>query len=202
MRILLPALLLLMLVAAVACMPVQPEAPSSEAVTLYVGPELVDCVGVGPMKCMQVKSDPEGEYEYFYDTIEGFEYEDGFEYELEVQVDPRENPPADASAYTYTLLRILNKQPVAMESTTETWIVAPALEDCEGGAGPQKCMMVKKDTDGDWEYFYDSIEGFDYEEDYRYEITVQIDPVEDPPADGSSYTYTLVEVVDKQPVTK
>ncbi len=82
MRSLLPALLLVIVALAAACVPIQPEAPSSEVVTLYVGPELVDCVGVGPQKCMMVKTEPDGEYQYFYDQIEGLEYEEGYEYEL------------------------------------------------------------------------------------------------------------------------
>ncbi len=54
--------------------------------TLYVGPELVDCVGVGPQKCMLVKQSPDAEYSYFYNTIAGFEFEPGYEYELLVEV--------------------------------------------------------------------------------------------------------------------
>ena len=45
------------------------------------------------------------------------------------------------------------------------------------------------------------LEGFDYEEGFEYELEVQVDPVENPPADGSSLSYTLVEVIDKQSVS-
>jgi hypothetical protein len=203
MRILLPSILIVVLALTAACVPIQPEAPGSapdsQVVTLYVGPELVDCVGVGPMKCMQVKSDPNAEYEFFYSQIEGFEFEEGFEYELEVQVDPVANPPADASSLEYTLLRILNKQPVAREPEVVTMYVGPELVDCVG-AGPMKCMQVKTDPDAEYLDFYDQIEGFDYEEGYEYELIVQVDPRENPPADASSLQYTLIEQVDKQPV--
>lgn len=113
MRILLPTILLVIVALAVACVPVQPEAPSGEVVTFYVGPELVDCVGVGPQKCMLVKTDPDAEYEYFYSQIQGFEHEEGYEYELLVQVDPVENPPADAPSLRYTLIETVGKQPVS-----------------------------------------------------------------------------------------
>ncbi|MFN3333306.1 MAG: hypothetical protein ACK47M_12410, partial [Caldilinea sp.] len=49
------AALLLMLA---ACQPVQDTRSSVSAAreaTFYVGPELVDCVGVAPMKCMLVR---------------------------------------------------------------------------------------------------------------------------------------------------
>ncbi len=195
------AFMLLVMTVAAACVPIQPEEPSGEVVTLYVGPELVDCVGVGPMQCTQVRLSPEDEYQLFYDTIDGFEFEEGNAYELEVLIQKRENAPADASANTYTLQRILNKQPVALQSTTETWIIGPEFVDCEGGAGPQLCMRIRKSPDGEWQLFYGAIDGFEYEEGYQYEIVVQIDPVENPPADGSSLQYTLVELVDKEAVT-
>lgn len=111
MRMILPLLLVATFLLATSCMPIQPETAAGEVVTLYVGSELVDCVGVGPLKCMQVKYSPDGEWEYFYDTIAGFDYEEGYEYELIVQIDPVANPPADGSSYTYTLVELVDKQP-------------------------------------------------------------------------------------------
>ena len=203
MRKLILPILIVTVVLAGACMPIQPETPpsqpSGEVITLFVGPELVDCVGVGPMKCMQVKTDPDAEYELFYGQIDGFEFEEGFEYELEVQVDPVENPPADAPNVRYTLIRILNKQPVAQESEVVTMYVGPELVDCVG-VGPMKCMQVKTDPDAEYELFYSQIEGFEFEEGYEYELLVQVDPVENPPADASSLQYTLIEVVQQTAV--
>ena len=182
----------------VACVPIQPEAPGRKVVTFYVGPELVDCVGVGPQKCMLVKTEPDGEYQNFYARIEGFEFEEGYTYELLVQVDQVENPPADASSLAYTLLEVVDKQPAQAESKEITLYVGPELVDCVG-VGPQKCMLVKTEPDGEYQYFYDQIKGFEFEEGYQYELLVQVDQVKNPPADASSLTYTLIEVVDKQP---
>ncbi len=71
--------------------------------------------------------------------------------------------------------------------------------DCEGVA-PQKCLLIKTEPNGDWEYFYDEISGFTFEERFTYELTVNIIAVPNPPADGSSIRYQLVEVVQKQAV--
>ncbi len=49
------------------------------------------------------------------------------------------------------------------------------------------------------ELFYDSIEGFDYSEGTSYVIDVQVVEVASPPADGSSLSYSLVEVVSETP---
>ena len=88
------------------------EAPAPVEKTLYVGPELVDCTGVAPMKCMQVKENPGDAYTNFFDPIAGFSYEPGFEYVLKVSVEPVANPPADASKFQYTLVEQVSKTPV------------------------------------------------------------------------------------------
>ena len=101
----------------VACTPTggEPESamPAGDTMTLYVGPELVECTGVAPQQCMQVKESADGEYRFFYDAIEGFTFEPGYEYELLVSVDQVDNPPADGSSLKYTLIEVVNKTPVA-----------------------------------------------------------------------------------------
>lgn len=96
-----------------------PDEESTEAggriVTAWIGPELVDCVGVAPQQCMQVKTNPDDEYSLFYDQIEGFEFQEGFEYELQVLVEPVQNPPADGSALKFTLVEVVSQTPVTAE---------------------------------------------------------------------------------------
>ena len=83
--------------------------------TLYVGPEQVDCVGVAPQKCLLVKENADDDYTFFYSNIVGFEWEEGFEYELLVEVSTVENPPADASSLSYELLEVVSKTAVTAE---------------------------------------------------------------------------------------
>lgn len=82
-----------------------------EEMTLYLAPELVDCVGVAPMQCLQVKTSEAGDYELFYEGIDGFVYVPGYEYELRVQRMERVNPPADASQYVYSLIEVVSQVP-------------------------------------------------------------------------------------------
>jgi hypothetical protein len=89
--------------------------PDAEIVTLYVGPEKVDCVGVAPQECLLVRDSPDEEYEFFYSQINGFDYEPGYEYELLVQKTPVENPPADASSIAWTLVEVVSQTPVNSE---------------------------------------------------------------------------------------
>jgi heat shock protein HslJ len=85
--------------------------PGETVKTLYVGPQLVDCAGVAPQKCLQVKDSPDGEYRLFYDQIEGFEFEEGKEYVLKVSEQPIENPPADSSNIQYRLVDVISSSP-------------------------------------------------------------------------------------------
>lgn len=81
----------------------------------------------------------------------------------------------------------------------ETLYINSQLVECEGGAGPQQCMQVRRGPDEPWELFYDQIEGFVFEPGFTYELRVETSVVDNPPADASSLRYTLVEVVDKTP---
>lgn len=100
-----------------ACTPTGAEVESGvmegETKTLFIGPELVECTGVAPQQCMQVREDPNADYQLFYSSIEGFTFEPGYEYELLVRVDTVANPPADGSSLKYTLIEVVNQTPVA-----------------------------------------------------------------------------------------
>lgn len=95
----------------------KPEATPEES-TLFVGPERVPCEGEGPQECYQVKETPEGEWELFYDEIEGFQWEPGFIYELRVNIYQVENPPAGGSSLRYELVEVVSKTPVEIENVT------------------------------------------------------------------------------------
>ena len=72
--------------------------------------------------------------------------------------------------------------------------------DCQGEM-PKKCLQVRNSPSDAWTNFYDPIIGFQYEESFRYELRVSVDTNEHPPADKSSRTYRLIEVISKERVT-
>lgn len=63
----------------------------------------------------------------------------------------------------------------------------------------QMCYLMKNSPNGIWQNYYNEIEGFKYEEGYDYEILVNKKVIENPPADGPSFIYKLVNVVKKTP---
>lgn len=73
-----------------------------ELVTLKFAPEKRVCTGVAPQLCMvEVSGDRQSN---FYQAIDGFTYQWGYEYELQVLKTEVLNPPADASKYAYSLI--------------------------------------------------------------------------------------------------
>lgn len=94
------------------------------------------------------------------------------------QEQPVQNPAIDPS-------------PTPSLGTEKTVVIAPNRVDCIGEA-PQKCLLM------DGNLFYDSIEGFTHEEGYTYTLRIRVHTVQNPPADGSSFRYELVDVLSQK----
>jgi len=99
------------------------------------------------------------------------------------------------------IILLLSLTSVKSCDETKHIYVADHLADCTG-VGPQKCMLIKEKIVDEWTTFYDQIEGFEYEEGYEYLLNVKIKTIKNPPADGSSLKYTLVEVFEKKKTEK
>lgn len=76
---------------------------------LVVASEQGDCMGVAPMKCFLVKKEGQTSWEFLYNNIEGFKYEPGYEYVLDVKVEKIENPAADQSSLKYVFVKEISK---------------------------------------------------------------------------------------------
>ena len=86
---------------------------------IWIGPKMVDCVGVGPRTCLMVQHGEEidpAKWEFFYSSIIGFTYEAGYLYQLKYWTEEVEDPPADASSIKYFLLEIVSKEEVKIDS--------------------------------------------------------------------------------------
>ena len=79
---------------------------------IYVAPTQVDCTGVGPQKCLQVKEgNLDQDWKLHYSPIQGFDYEPGYTYQLRIRETVVSNQPADGSSLTWTLMAIERKTP-------------------------------------------------------------------------------------------
>ena len=124
-----------------------PITGESEVNTVIVGPELKDCVGVAPMKCMVVNG------ELFYDEIEGFTYEEGYDYYLVIQrFDPwgGKEPPQDASRYGYRhgyrLVSVMSKTRAELPATV-TPTVTPT-NHVVGSPLPEALLVMQAEVTG------------------------------------------------------
>lgn len=83
--------------------------------TYIVASKRVNCQAEGVQKCYIIKEKGTQNWQYFYSSIIGFSYTEGFEYELLISEKEIDNPPQDASSIEYTLLKVISK----IEKTSE-----------------------------------------------------------------------------------
>ncbi len=102
--------------------------------TYWVNSSKVPCTGVAPRQCLQVKRGnqlSEGQWENFYSSIQGFDYEPGYLYLLRVRETelPAAQVPADASSISYELVEVVEKRQDKRLRLHDIW----ALESVAGG---------------------------------------------------------------------
>jgi len=71
------------------------------------------------------------------------------------------------------------------------------------GVGQRLVNLIQEGNEigtNDWSYFYNNIEGFDYEQGYIYDLSVIKETIINPPADGSSIKYILNRIISKERV--
>lgn len=81
----------------------------------------------------------------------------------------------------------------------KTIYVAAHRVSCEG-VGTQQCLQIKEDPDANWTLWYDEIKGFTHEEGFEFVLLVQEETQNNPPADGSSISLQLIDIVSKTAV--
>ncbi len=115
--------------------------------TYYVAPYQVDCMGVGPQKCVLVKHAINARWQNFYAPIQGFEFESGFSYILKVKETPIENPPADGSSIQYELIEIQEKSEInqPLQSIYDIWGVIKVNGEDRMSQGIMQTIEINTD---------------------------------------------------------
>ena len=88
-----------------------------------------------------------------------------------------------------------------MDSCTSTLYVAPKKVDCTG-VSANKCYLIRRGAEGNWIMHYQEIVGLDYELGFSYKIKVKKESIKNPPMDGASFQYKVVEILEKKDVTE
>lgn len=109
---------------------------------IYVADTMVNCVGVAPQKCLQIKEKEKDNWANFYSKIEGFDYEVGYTYKLKVEVSKIENPPADAPSEKYTLLEVLEKTKTPVSLAKGSWLVVKIKDKSDFDRNPVMTLTM------------------------------------------------------------
>lgn len=109
---------------------------SPKNIIWYVANSKADCNGVAPQECLQIKEEGQKSWAFFYDQIDGFDYEDGFYYKIKVEASEVENPPADGSSLRYKLVEILEKSKIPLNLDGGSWLVTRIKENDSFGRNP------------------------------------------------------------------
>ena len=91
--------------------------PAANVVGVTVGAEKEPCVGEAAQLCLVVQEEGARSSTLFYDSIDGFEHAWGVEFEIRVDEQEVEDPPADGSSITWTHLATTRRNPRAPGDT-------------------------------------------------------------------------------------
>ena len=83
---------------------------TTETLLWEIADTKVPCEGISSQECLQIRQQGAKDWTVLYDTIEDFQYLEGYAYTLEIQATPIPNPPADASSVTYKLITIVSQR--------------------------------------------------------------------------------------------
>ena len=87
------------------------------------------------------------------------------------------------------------------QETNETILyVYEKTVSCQEGEAimPKQCLQVKYNRlSSQWEPLYENIEGFNYEESYRYKLKVKMEKINEPMQDSSDTRMILIKVLNK-----
>jgi len=128
---------------------------------------------------MSVKIGSNGEYSFLgFNAIDGFTYEGGYEYSVQLQRTTLANPPADASCYIYKLIKINSKVDKAQSRTETKMYISGEMGAYKQGEltqdMPSPGIKYRELETDDWTVGpMNRIQGFDYEEGYDYVLSVQ-----------------------------
>ncbi len=134
---------------------------SSRVQEINVGPARRECYGPFRRMCLIVDGG------FFYDEIDGFTHEPGYEYRLRIErydaFPGQKEPPQDAGRYGYRLLEVLSK--TRASGSVQEATVAPTRVQCP--KSDERCLLV------DGRPIRDSIDGFDYRPGFEYRIRLE-----------------------------
>lgn len=112
-----------------------------------------------------------------------------------------EKPAKWITGLAVTLLLLSACSSESGDIIVERMLIKHHKDGCQG-LYYQTCLLTRPTEQDPWYFFYDNIENFEFEWGYNYELLVLVADVPDPPADASSLSYTMVQLLGKVKVAE
>ena len=87
---------------------------------------------------------------------------------------------------------------VGVEEHIEIITIGPFTGRCHDAHFERDCLMEYNEDSGRWEFFYESIQGFDFEPGFIYTLEVRLEDRGPYIQDVGRYAYHLVKVIEKK----
>ncbi len=98
------------------------------------------------------------------------------------------------------MINMSQAQPVSFLGDDELFLIVKSQKAECMGVAPMECLQVKTSLDqADWQNFFSVINGFEFTEGESTLLKVKATHIDNPPADGSSIQYELIETVVVMP---
>ena len=82
---------------------------------LIIGPYTQTCQGFIEQQCYLEFNEESQEWEFFYESIQGFDFVPGFIYKLKVRLEDRGTEIQDVGRYAYHLIEVLSKEEASVD---------------------------------------------------------------------------------------
>ena len=83
--------------------------------TIIIGPYTVRCQGFIEQDCFLEFNEETQQWEYFYESIQGFDFVPGYIYTLKVRLEDRGTEIQDVGRYAYHLVEVLSKEEASVD---------------------------------------------------------------------------------------
>lgn len=89
--------------------------PNKNIEIITIGPYTETCQGFIEQQCYLEFNEERQAWEFFYESIKGFDFEPGYIYKLKVRLEDRGTEIQDVGRYAYHLVEILSKEEASVE---------------------------------------------------------------------------------------
>lgn len=156
--------------------------------------------GFGFVPASIIKKGPNDPWGLSTAQIEGFVFEEGYEYQLRVRIDPIANPPADGHSERYTMEQLISRIPahsVNEEEFSPQFNLTVASQ--RGLYYDFPCYWIKdlRYTNPRWEPLPTDIAGFDYQPGYEYTLFLKAFAEKEEGLDRYQVRLSLIEELSK-----